>query len=131
MNLREKLSQTANNSYTNFGIWNVTTCNAVIKTWLIWTSKKKKKKKIRIQKNNIFSKSFLIVYIYIPKTRKKNEFQKFRSYKNNIIIIFHYSVRNFSSSDIIEKGEKEFWGDEYSCVYVYMCAIVHLEGSER
>lgn len=83
-----------------------------------------KEKKIRLRKNNIFPKSLLIIYICI-KNSKESQFQK--SYKNKIIIIFHYSVGNFSSSNIVEKGEKENFGE----TSMRVCAIVHLEGSER
>lgn len=78
-----------------------------------------KEKKIRLRKNNIFPKSLLIIHMY----QKLEE----KSYKNKIIIIFHYSVGNFSSSNIVEKGEKENFGE----TSMRVCAIVHLEGSER
>lgn len=89
-----------------------------------------KEKKIRLRKNNIFPKSLLIIYICI-KNSKENQFQK--SYKNKIIIIFHYSVGNFSPNNIVEKGEKENFGETSmrvcTCVRSYISKGQNVRGT--
>lgn len=65
------------------------------------------------------------------KNSKENQFQK--SYKNKIIIIFHYSVGNFSSSNIVEKGEKENFGETSmrvcACVRSYISKGQNVRGT--